>query len=247
MKKTMLSSSMLAILLASASSNAAFVDASGGSFDGNINFGGTIVDVSPIWSFQIPSPTVEAIKGWHSIAQIQGLRNGDNTEFHFTDKPVMTMIQGFMKTSAASGGPGLTPEIKVGQGENELTLDGTKQPFSVTATGQSGAGSTEGKLSFDVQGYIGGAYIDDSTPKYFGSKMAQNVLTSNRQDIATAYQGIVAAETDFAAANAIFANVDSKTLSGAYTVDMRNYKLAFPTNNMPETWTAAVPVTVILK
>ncbi|WP_274877320.1 fimbrial protein [Vibrio harveyi] len=246
MKNTILAISLAAALGSVGSANAAFVDTTAGGFNGNIQFSGTISDPAPIWAFEIPDATKNGVKNWN-VNKSDGVASGSNTTFSFSTKPTYTLIHGFMKTTARIGGPGLTPEIKVGKVGSEVKLDGTEQVVNIDATDTASSSNVKGSLSFKAIGYIGGAYYDAATPKYFGSVKAQQVLSTNRADFNTAYPSVAAGTSTFAQAETLMASTSSQKVSGAYTVDIKDYSLTFPTATIPTSWEATVPVVVTLK
>jgi hypothetical protein len=246
MKNTILAISLVAALGSVGSANAAFVDATGGSFSGNIEFSGTITDPAPIWAFEIPDATKNGVKNW-DVKRSDGVVDGSNTTYSFSTKPTYTLIQGFMKSTARIGGPGLTPVIKVGKVGSEVTLDGTEQTVTVDATDTASSSSVSGSLSFKATGYLGGAYVDATTPKFFGSVKAQQVLSANRTDMNTEYPSIAAGTTTFDQAETLMATASSMKVSGAYAVDIKDYSVTFATASIPSAWEAVVPVTVTLK
>ena len=246
MKKTLLAVTMLSALSLSGVANA-FTEATDGNFTGKIDFNGTITDDNPTWSWEVPAESAN-LTGW-DVLVINGTVSGDNTSFAFT-KPAMTLIHGFMKTPSAIGGAGITPVIKMGPTASALTLSGdAKQTVTVVATGKnaSSVAVTDGTMQVSAQAFLGGALKSGSTVKYFGSTKAQTVLRTNQSNFATLYPNPQAGTNTFTQTEALFTNAAMTDLSGAYTAEISDYKLTFPSATLPATWSAIIPVTVTLK
>ncbi|ODS05582.1 hypothetical protein [Vibrio scophthalmi] len=246
MKKTILAVTLLFALSLSGAANA-FTESVDGNFSGSINFSGAIVDSTPIWRWEVPGEA--ALTGW-DMKETDGVVSGsfgEHTTFTFASKPTMTLIHGFMKTPAVSGGVGLTPRITLNEGVSTVILEGdTKSTVRLVATGRDAknAAVADGTMEIKAQAFLGGVLIDASTVKYFGSTKAQTLLSSNQADFATTYPSPVAATNNFSEARALFGNRAMSDLSGAYVVEVSDYKLTFPTVSLPATWEVIIPVTV---
>ncbi|OCH43069.1 hypothetical protein [Aliivibrio fischeri] len=249
MKKTLLAATILSTLLMSGAASAAFVESPTG-FNGQLNFNGTITNTNPVWSWEIPAQSVTDATGWDALV-LNGVVNGTNTEFTFPSKQPMTLINGFMKTPSSSGGAGITPVVKI------MSYDGTEveikgnspQSIIVTATGKdvNTKPVADGTMEIDAQTFLGGAYGDATSSIYFGAQKAQQVLATNNADFATNYGTPTANTGNYAKAAEDFTNQSHANLSGAYLVEISNYKIAFPSTTLPATWTADIAVTVTLK
>ena len=248
MKKTLLAVTMLSALSLSSVATAAFVE--GNDFTDNLTFSGTIKNDNPIWAWEVPMSNTQAVQGWDALV-INGVITGQNTEYAFASKSKMTLIHGYMKTASVTGGAGITPVITVGNTDSAITiLDGSEQEVTVIATGSNASSNAviNGTMKLKAQAFLGGAINDGKNSRYFGSSKAHSVLASNRPDFTDTYPVISAATGQtYSQSELEFADQTNIKLSGAYLAEISDYKLAFPSDTIPATWSAIIPVTVTLK
>ncbi|GAB2649520.1 F4 family fimbrial subunit [Vibrio panuliri] len=227
--------------------NAAFVESATGNASYNLTFSGTILDVRPVWVWEIPDASKTAMTGLSALV-INGIQRNGSTTFTFPSKDAVTLIHGYMKGISAMGGIGLTPVIKVGNDGSTVTMNGTTQAVTVVATGTiSGTAVAAGTMRVNATAYLGGALFDGTAAKYFGATQAQTLLADNQTGFTTIYPSIAEGTSTFAQAEALLANQASTKISGAYSVSIDDYTLMFPSGSLPDTWAAIIPVTVTLK
>lgn len=244
MNKTLLASSVLSTLLMAGSANAAMLKSTSGNFSGQLDFSGTITDTTPIWMWEIPEETKSAATGW--IVDVRdGVVADSNTTWTFPSKPVLNLIQGFMKSPISEGGIGVTPLIKVGPIDSATTLDGTLQTIKLVANGKdiSDGDVAAGEMSLKVKGFLGGVY---NSGQKFGAVEAQTVV-ANQVNFSTNYPTLVEGSGSFSEAETEFTKVVNKNLSGGYLVKISDYSLTFPKGSIPSTWSTILPVTVTMK
>ena len=247
MKKTLLAVTLLSALSLSGTASA-FTESTDGNFTGALDFSGTITNDNPIWAWETPALPAD-VTGWDALVA-NGQVTGNNSSFTFADKSAMTLIHGFMKAPAVSGGAGITPVIKVGPTATAVTISGdAKQDVTVVATGKNAADEvvTSGTMLVKTQVFLGGALKDGSAVKYFGSTKAQTLLSANQADFETVYPNPTVGTNNYAQTEALFSNQSMSDLSGAYVAEISDYKLTFPSATLPATWEAIIPVTVTLK
>ncbi|CEO40976.1 hypothetical protein [Photobacterium kishitanii] len=241
MRKTLLA---VSILFMAGAADAATSD---GGFSGKLDFNGAITDTRPTWMWEIPDASKNAATGWKAELRY-GVSANSNTTWTFTDKPKLDLIHGYMKSPAAEGGAGITPVIKVGSTNSQTTLDGSVQKITLVANGKdsSDADVAAGVMELNVQGFLGGVYVNGRSGQKFGAAEVQTVVAKQANFI-TKYPILIDGTGSFSEAEAEFAKEANKTLSGAYVVKISDYSLTFPTASIPATWNTIVPVTVTLK
>lgn len=260
MKKTLLATATLSILIASGMANAAFTDADGsGGWSESLEFNGTITNTNPMWKYKIPAAAEQAANTFN-IKRDQGVIEGNNTNFNFTDKN-FTVLEGVMKDLAPKSGLGLTPIIVFGEVGKTIVWDTSNQSMSKPTNISIGVRkeiSQIGQLSFKLQGqaatqavYKGAIWPDNIG--YSNVSKAANLLMSqpyynktyskypSRDDGGPQVAGVGHSST-FPLIGSVYTD-----MSSALIVDAFAFKLSVPTAFIPDKWTATLPISITVK
>ncbi|EEX67704.1 hypothetical protein [Vibrio metoecus] len=258
MKKTLLAAATASALVVSGGALAAFADAPKGEGAGasaQLKITGTLTNTNPNWMWQIPADAQAAVKDV-TLKKITGVVNGANTEFSITTTP-MSILEGYMKTPAPTGGAGLTPVINVGG--TDMVKDCSAQAGCTISVDAMAGEDRVGKVAMAFQQEFAEAYhirdevhLSGKTFNNVATKRAVQVLESNQQGFWTTYplEGMV---RDEPAASGLFYDIwlsspSSRSLLSASRVSvMKSSKLVVPTGAVPATWAATLPITISLK
>ncbi|EEX66647.1 hypothetical protein [Vibrio metoecus] len=253
MKKTLLAAATASALVVSGGALAAFADAPKGEGAGasaQLKITGTLTNTNPNWMWQIPADAQAAVKDV-TLKKITGVVNGANTEFSITTTP-MSILEGYMKTPAPTGGAGLTPVINVGG--TDMMKDCSAQAGCSIALSAKTGGKDVGVLTLDA-----------ITSWAYAHHLLWNVevLSEFNENNTTEALAVLKKQADFDGSypdpkrgGAVPADRLEKDLqdprlyeivSQSRVVTVRSAKLRVPTEAVPATWAATLPITISLK
>ncbi|EEX66688.1 hypothetical protein [Vibrio metoecus] len=253
MKKTLLAAATASALVVSGGALAAFADApkdEGAGASAQLKITGTLTNTNPNWMWKIPAESQAAVSDV-ALNKIAGVVNGANTEFAITKNPLL-IIEGYMKTPSPKAGSGLTPVISVGD-KNMAKDCGTSAGCVVSVTAsdaRSNVGSVEVSLTVGAASAyheVGG--VAKIRKGGLSTADAVSVLTSNQADFENSYKypsdapgGTMLSEYD-----AWLGTSNLSKVSDSRIVRMKSSKLVVPSNAVPATWAATLPITISLK
>ena len=255
MKKTLLALATASALIVSGSALAAFADATQGEGSGanaQIKIAGTLTNTNPNWMWQIPAAAQGSVTDV-ALKLVTGVSVGDNTEFAIS-KTKMSILEGYMVTPSPTGGAGITPVITIG-GQNvaEVACSMIAGGCSVEISATDG-GAEVGKVIAHLQASAAGAYIHPAG-NVFVTTAGQGDTTTEAVDVlklqgafAESYPGFQTTNPrTYLSMEAMLSIVTNLRVSNSRVVFLASSKLVVPTDAIPDTWAATLPMTISLK
>ena len=256
MKKTLLALVTASALIVSGSALAAFADATQGEGSGanaQIKITGTVANTNPNWMWQIPAAAQGSVTDV-ALKRITGVAVGDNTEFAIS-KTEMSILEGYMSTPSPTGVAGITPVITIGgkdMAEVDCSMIAGGCSVEISATN---GGATAGKIIAHLEASAAAAFIGGTNGDSYitgaevgdGSREALEVLRT-QGSFNESYPGVQATiGLTYRGMEALLSNVNSKKISNSRVVMLASSKLVVPTDAIPDTWAATLPMTISLK
>ena len=260
MKKKYLAVFIVPTMLAAGPANAAFVESTDGTFAGQLDFLGTVIDKAPNWKWQIPEASVAKASNWELI-KTNATENGANTEWDLTSKGSIDFLQGFMQASVAKGRPGLTPVVTVAGELVEQSLESKLFSIPVTGTLMGVATATPGVLTGTYTQIYGSSFFQHSSRTiYSESNQTYRDLAVITRDLLSARIAELQAKNphisvEFGAAtnNGVgrllsgMSSLAAMDISASIATSLSDFKISFPTNDIPDQWNASIPVAITLQ
>ena len=240
-----------------------YTDTAGGSWTGNLDFNGKITNENPIWLFEVPMATQALATDMDKLV-IDGMVVGTNTTWNIGAITGLPILTGLLPNTPR--GAGLTPVITIGEQGSTITADSACESNSLcnvtlTATGAdtNNNPTADGTLTLSLEQ---GLALALTAPTGVRLRNANGVGAPNAAPIA------VQLNTDAMARNGVTAYDDlpyNTDLSGGVegfvhlTSRYRNINaavaivqigpsvLSFPTALIPATWTASLPIEIVVQ
>lgn len=245
MKKTLLAVTLLSVFGVGVA-NASSVEGPG---TGELKIDGAILETNPSWKWQIPVAAMDAARDI-KFTRDSGVVEELNTTFTNTDGFII--LEGG-SIDAASPRPGQFPVITVGG----VAIDyGNKQVISLNMTDNSGL--VDVSIGSGLAVMYQRADSDGEMSTYNHAKWSSaNIATSAKRTMLEsswepAQGNIGSSWWDMTTVNmhTLLVNPSSvdghriMTIIGSAAVEVNEYKLIFPTDAVPPTWSATLPITV---
>ena len=254
MKKTLLALATASALIVSGSALAAFADATQGEgANAQIKITGTVANTNPNWMWQIPAAAQGSVTDV-ALKLVTGVSVGDNTEFAIS-KTKMSILEGYMSRPSPTGGAGITPVITIGgkdMAEVDCSMIAGGCSVEISATN---GGAAAGKIIAHLEASAAAAFIGETNGYSYitgaevgdGSREALEVLRT-QGSFNESYPGVQATiGLTYRGMEALLSNVNSKKISNSRVVMLASSKLVVPTDAIPDTWAATLPMTISLK
>ena len=255
MKKTLLALATASSLIVSGSALAAFADAAQGEGSGGnaqIKIAGIMTNTNPNWMWQIPAAVQGSVTDV-ALKQIAGVSVGDNTEFAIS-KTQMSILEGYMKTPSPTGVAGITPVITIGGQDVSAVACSQLQGGCKVEISATDAGAEVGKVIAHVE-----ASAASASKNANGSFLSP---VSSTGDISAEAIAVLKKQSSFANTypnpkpgnsfrylrlEELLRDPSSKNISDSRVVKLLSSKIVVPTDAVPATWAATLPITISLK
>lgn len=247
MKKTLLAITLLSAFGVGVA-NAGYTDTMPSA---NLAIDGAILETNPAWKWQIPAEAIDAMRDI-TFKKDTGVVDGVNTKFTVANISSILIEGGSI--DAATPAPGQFPAITVGGVDIDYTIN---QDVNINTTNNSG------KLTLHINSAL--AYMQqypdaNGITDYWNARVSSDV----RDDAFNAAKNVLAGSKWIPAQ----ANIDqifnrqpinhawdvltnpnggaNVLVIGAAAVELTRYEVTFPTNAIPSTWSATLPITVAM-
>ncbi|MEZ9362685.1 hypothetical protein AB4175_22780, partial [Vibrio cyclitrophicus] len=223
---------------------------------GSLDFNGTISNTNPLWQFEVPPETVILATDMTQYV-IDGVVNGENTEFALTALDDAVLFHGNLKARLPQGGAGMVPDIMFSGVEVSVdTVEGASE-VSIALPANGGAGET-GTITLDVSSGTAYAYTSANVT-YEGNSNADDNPTAAGEalDMVRQVQGYMdyyGNPDNSALTGLMYSQSDNVMTLAAWTDQFharafvgKSAVVSFPSANIPTTWSASLPITVTVQ